>query len=224
MAGTRIYMGAEALVGAANEASDVFALGTIWYKMLTGKYPFDDAVSENGKEDDAARLWRIKLRKTVRPLPPCAINKTCPEATSEIILRCLEHDLSKRFRDADQLLKVLQKKKLTSDEYLRESEIHFKKALFPEAFRLSVEGIKSTPKGKTDFFLRFIKTAALIKLKTNDNEVRLALDELKGEDAKWRWINRGDARKYLWETALEFYKRINDPIHVQALETRLKAL
>ena len=226
VAGTRIYMSAEALAGESNAASDVFSLGTMWYKMLTGKFPFDEGTMEIGQEDDAARLRRMHLRKTVVPDAPVKLNRTCPEHISRIVMRCLEYDLSKRFRDADQLLKVLQDRKMSVEEYLREAELNYGKKMYSESRRLAEAGLKASPKNKTKFLMEFLHILSLAELQREEKreEIKKKLDELYQEDTKLLWINRGDGRKYLWEKALEFYKGINDFVHVRLIESRLKKL
>lgn len=92
--GTAAYIAPEQLLGARNDPrSDIFALGVLLYRLITGTEPFGNPTSIAGMR---RRLYRD-------PVPPRSINKYCPRWLQEIILTCLEVDPSRRYRTAAQL-------------------------------------------------------------------------------------------------------------------------
>jgi nucleotide-binding universal stress UspA family protein len=74
--------------------SDIFALGVILYRLVTGEYPFDEPVSLAGQK---RRLYRP-------PRPPASLNGKVPRWMQEIVLRCLEVDPADRYASAAQLM------------------------------------------------------------------------------------------------------------------------
>ncbi|MCB9296330.1 MAG: serine/threonine protein kinase [Lewinellaceae bacterium] len=117
-AGTQVYMAPETLIGSGLSiaASDVFSIGVSWYQMITGKYPFDDELPPNGREDAEAKEWRYKRRQEVRPLSPRHFNSTCREEISDIILKCLQFDAKDRYKDAGELLDAIKPPKKEDKE------------------------------------------------------------------------------------------------------------
>ena len=81
-----------------NPAADVYALGIVMYEMLTGRPPFD------GDTPVAVAMQHIQDI----PTPPTYLNPNIPPALEEIIMRCLEKDPEKRFRDGSTLARALE--------------------------------------------------------------------------------------------------------------------
>lgn len=79
-------------------ASDVYSLGIVYYEMVTGKLPF--------YSKDAMELTR--LHKTVYPVPPSRINSAIPSDLEQIIMKVISKEPSARYRNAEQLSRVLQ--------------------------------------------------------------------------------------------------------------------
>lgn len=98
--GTPQYMSPEQARGdRVDGRSDVYALGILFYEMLTGDVPFDS--------DDATAILNAHVAQ--RPESP---RRRAPElglddATERTILRCLEKDPLRRFQTMDELLDAL---------------------------------------------------------------------------------------------------------------------
>jgi eukaryotic-like serine/threonine-protein kinase len=100
--GTLLYMPPEQLEGQdVTPASDVYALGTMAYEMLTGELPF--------KSNNLAHL--IELKKKGVKERPSALRPAVPEAADRVILKALSPSASQRQQSArefgDELARVL---------------------------------------------------------------------------------------------------------------------
>jgi serine/threonine protein kinase/tetratricopeptide (TPR) repeat protein len=99
LVGTLEYMSPEqALGGELDQRSDLFAVGLIFYELLTGKVPY--------KADTA--LASLMKRTQERAIPASQVDGTVPKALSRIVSRCLERDPATRYQHAAEILKQLQ--------------------------------------------------------------------------------------------------------------------
>ncbi len=94
MVGTGDYMAPEQMTGMVTPQSDLFTLGVVMYEMIVGARPF-------GEVKGAPALLAAMIAG-----PPPAIPNV-PPALSQIILRCIDADPQRRFRDARELASVL---------------------------------------------------------------------------------------------------------------------
>lgn len=101
--GTPEYMSPEQARGEdAMPSSDLYALGILFYELVTGQLPF--------RSPDRDTL--LEMQKTGAPPRPRALAKDLPETAERIILKLLEKDPKNRFRDGHHLqeeLKALQR-------------------------------------------------------------------------------------------------------------------
>ncbi len=97
--GTPDYMSPEQAKGQSLDArSDLFSVGIIFYEMLSGVVPFD-------ADTTMGKLWK-RTNETARPLDE--LDKTIPQALSNIVRKCLEIDPEKRFASAAELLQNIE--------------------------------------------------------------------------------------------------------------------
>ena len=96
--GTPEYMSPEQARGEqAGPHSDLYALGVLFFEMLTGQLPF-----RAGDRDSL-----LEMQRTAPAPRPTSIRKDCHPAAERIVLRLLEKDPRKRYRDGHHLLEEL---------------------------------------------------------------------------------------------------------------------
>jgi serine/threonine-protein kinase len=98
--GTPRYMSPEQAQGRALDArSDLYALGVLLYQMLTGRPPFVD--------DDAVVVMAHHIRTVPAPPTRVAPDAGIPRALSDLVLRALSKDPSRRPATARELIAEL---------------------------------------------------------------------------------------------------------------------
>jgi tetratricopeptide (TPR) repeat protein len=94
--GTVEYMAPEQLNGEqADQRSDIYALGLIFYEMLAGR----QASAIVG----GTSLGGLLSRRQQRPVPMRSLGLPIPEAVDDIALRCLDPDAAQRFQSVREL-------------------------------------------------------------------------------------------------------------------------
>lgn len=83
--------------GYTDEKSDIYSLGVVMYEMVTGRLPFE------GDSPIAVALKHIQEE----PEKPSKINNRIPKAIEDIILKCMEKEVSKRYSSASEIINDL---------------------------------------------------------------------------------------------------------------------
>jgi tetratricopeptide (TPR) repeat protein len=95
MIGTMEYMSPEQAMGAELDArSDIFAVGLIFYELMTGNMPY---------RADSAIASLVK-RTQERAVPLNEVDPTVPAAVSHIVSKCLERDPKNRYSSIQELV------------------------------------------------------------------------------------------------------------------------
>jgi eukaryotic-like serine/threonine-protein kinase len=98
LVGTIEYMSPEQAMGSElDPRSDLFALGLIFYELLTGCMPY--------KSESA--ISSLVKRSQERAIPVAEIDHTVPGQLSDIVSKCLERDRNLRYQSASELLQEL---------------------------------------------------------------------------------------------------------------------
>src|SRR5215470_435463 len=93
--GTIEYMSPEQAMGKTlDQRSDLFAVGLIFYELLSGKMPF--------KAETA--MASLLMRNQERAVPLADIDATVPAGLSDMVARCLERDLDRRYPTASEII------------------------------------------------------------------------------------------------------------------------
>ncbi|MFO7179329.1 MAG: protein kinase [Pseudomonadota bacterium] len=111
--GTPEYMSPEQARGEqAGPHSDLYALGVLFFEMLTGQLPF--------RASDRETL--LEMQRTAPAPRPTSLRKDCHPVAERIVLKLLEKDPRKRYRDGHHLLEELKalQRSLPSTSWERE--------------------------------------------------------------------------------------------------------
>src|SRR6516162_5768648 len=96
--GTIEYMSPEQSMGKSlDQRSDIFAVGLIFYEMLTGKMPY--------KADTA--MASLLRRNQERAMPAAELDASIPKGLSDIVSKCLERELAHRYQNVQEILQDL---------------------------------------------------------------------------------------------------------------------
>ncbi len=104
--GTTAYMAPEQFVTLrSSKQSDIFALGIIFYEIITGQHPFLST-----RKLDEHKL--IRAIRSIKPTPPKKLNPDIPDTFNDLILKALDKQPTNRFTSVADLhgaLKTLMK-------------------------------------------------------------------------------------------------------------------
>jgi len=99
-AGRYLFWAPECFHGAYVKHSDVFSAGMVFYRMVTGVFPWRD--KETSARYDSAEELETEILKARKEdtRPPSYWNDRCPEELDDLILKSLAKELTERFNDA----------------------------------------------------------------------------------------------------------------------------
>ncbi|MEY3210557.1 MAG: hypothetical protein RIT28_1038 [Pseudomonadota bacterium] len=86
--------------GAATAASDVYALGVLLYRLISGQDPFSG--------EDASEILRARASQPAAPIESVMVEAELPAVVQWIVTRCIAPEPKDRFGDAVQLSRVLE--------------------------------------------------------------------------------------------------------------------
>jgi tetratricopeptide (TPR) repeat protein/TolB-like protein len=99
LVGTMEYMSPEQALGSElDQRSDLFAVGLIFYELLSGKVPY--------KADTAVASLLKRTRE--RAVPVADLDPSVPQLLSNIVSKCLERDPKLRYQSAREILDNLE--------------------------------------------------------------------------------------------------------------------
>jgi serine/threonine protein kinase len=100
LVGSAAYMAPEQLEegSALSRATDIYAFGIVLFEMLTGRLPFD------GRSAVAIAMRRL----TQKAPAPSSLVPELPAAWDELVLHCLERDVSRRFASSEEVAAALE--------------------------------------------------------------------------------------------------------------------
>jgi serine/threonine protein kinase len=97
--GTPDYMAPEQGMGQADERADIYALGTVFYEMVTGRIPF---------RADTPMATLIKKRE--EPLPrPKQFVRDLPDSVENVLIKVLARNPANRYRTMPEFVNALEK-------------------------------------------------------------------------------------------------------------------
>ena len=131
--GTSGYMSPEQILGEkVDERSDIFALGIVFYELITGRQPF--------KKDSESATYRAILEE--KPEPLRRFKADVPEALQHMVAKALEKNPALRYQHSDECrsdLKRLQVKLESHPGSVRRGEYHREWRLYHK--RISIMGM-----------------------------------------------------------------------------------
>jgi eukaryotic-like serine/threonine-protein kinase len=105
IAGTLPYMSPEQLLGNEVDArSDIYSVGVLFYELVTGQLPFNDAL--------VTKLTDAILHRSA--VPPSSLNRKMSPEFERITMKCLEKDPDLRYQSAKDLAADLRRLELQS--------------------------------------------------------------------------------------------------------------
>ena len=164
--GTPEYMSPEQVEGQeVDRRSDIYSLGVILYEMVTGTVPF---------EGNTPLSIAVK-HKLEAPRDPKELVSQLPDNLSLLILRCLEKNREKRYQDAEELRRELEK--IETRTTVTEPLLSKKKPLIPAGLARITAKIKWKKValfGGIGVFLVFLVFSGLLTFKGKEE----ALDSI----------------------------------------------
>ena len=107
-AGTIAYMAPEQFrQEPVNAATDVYALGIVLFEMLVGQKPFRPTDKSTSGHSRTSRELLEEAHLSEEPPYPTKLRPEIPQAVSQVILKSLQKDPSKRYQSTGELFSAL---------------------------------------------------------------------------------------------------------------------
>lgn len=97
VAGTRPYMAPESFRKVISTATDIYAVGVIFYQLLTNNYPYD-IEKFSLEEIIRGKPWNVSLKA------PSDYNDNVPKKLDEIVFKSLDSNPENRYQNASEFL------------------------------------------------------------------------------------------------------------------------
>jgi len=97
--GTPEYMAPEQGMGQADERADIYALGIVFYELVTGQIPY---------RADTPMAMLIKKREEPLPRPKIFI-PSLPSSVENVLIKALAHDPQNRYQTAREFASILER-------------------------------------------------------------------------------------------------------------------
>jgi serine/threonine-protein kinase len=151
-AGTLAYLPPEGFWDYETPASDVFSAGIIFYIMLTGVPPFKMTTGYHTTKKTEFKA-ALKASRNTRPQPPSKYNPDLQDEINDIVLKALEPDIKKRYKNAQEFyaeIEQYQKLKLhlPEDAVSRALDLGKQYRSLNDAIKLLESAIAQCPKEK----------------------------------------------------------------------------
>lgn len=151
-AGTLAYLPPEGFWDYESPASDVFSAGIIFYIMLTGVPPFRMTTGYRTTKKTEFQV-ALKASRNTRPQPPSKYNADLQDEINDIVLKALEPDIKKRYKNAQEFYAAIdqyqkQKFQLPEDTIKKALDLGRQYKSLSEAIKLLENSITQYPKEK----------------------------------------------------------------------------
>lgn len=148
VSGTWAYMSPEAFDGKRNERTDIWAVGVIFYQLLSGRLPYN--------QQDTMALVGAIMRNDPPPLP-----ESLPEPLRNIVTTALQRDATQRYSSASSM-----RKDTREAERLMWLKAHEEREVTPTLIRNTVAQTPTDQSSEIKIPARFIEVPPTVAAKT----------------------------------------------------------
>jgi len=106
--GRYIYFAPECFMNVFQTTSDVFSIGVVFYKMLTGMHPWAYNQSDYNLNDYGEVATMINIGRRETPKKPSLFNNDIDKKLEKVIMKSIEKKMENRFKTAGSFLNALE--------------------------------------------------------------------------------------------------------------------